>query len=113
MKLINVRQYPRGLPEGAIYIGRANPRRGFRTSPVANPFEITGNRSREVVIYQFEAWLEAQLRLDDPDVWRWFRELPEDATLACWCAPERCHGDVLIRKWRELRDAGKLDQIAP
>lgn len=30
------------------------------------------------------------------------RKLPEDAVLACWCHPETCHGDVVMKIWKEL-----------
>ena len=29
-------------------------------------------------------------------------QLPEDAVLGCWCSPRPCHGDVIIKLWKEL-----------
>lgn len=28
--------------------------------------------------------------------------LPEDAVLGCWCAPQPCHGDVIVSMWKEM-----------
>lgn len=30
------------------------------------------------------------------------KELPEDAVLGCWCAPEPCHADIIMKIWKEL-----------
>ncbi|TIX45449.1 MAG: DUF4326 domain-containing protein [Mesorhizobium sp.] len=46
--------------------------------------------SREEVIAKHRAWLASQPdRLDALDELR-------DRDLVCWCAPQACHGDVLI-----------------
>ena len=29
--------------------------------------------------------------------------------LACWCHPEPCHGDVLVRVWWELTEASSVE----
>lgn len=29
--------------------------------------------------------------------------LPPDAVLGCWCKPKACHGDVIIKLWKELQ----------
>lgn len=30
--------------------------------------------------------------------------LPEDAVLGCWCKPGPCHGDVIVKIWKELHN---------
>lgn len=30
--------------------------------------------------------------------------LPDDAILGCWCFPRPCHGDVIVKLWKELHD---------
>lgn len=64
-----------------VYIGRP--------SKYGNPFIIGMDGTREEVIAKFEAYLLG------------FPQLLEDAkrelkgkVLACWCAPELCHGDI-------------------
>lgn len=76
------------------------PRRGDvvridRRTPWGNPFRIGthGDRERVIALYR-------------RDLWRRIRSgaLPVDRLaalsgkmLACWCAPEACHGEVLAR----------------
>lgn len=74
-----------------VYIGRAVPRRRLRESVFANPFKIGKDGTREEVIEQHRAWLLSQPEL----VERARREL-KGKRLGCWCAPEACHGDVLV-----------------
>lgn len=80
-KVLNKRIH--GIPRGAVYIGRP--------SIWGNPFVIGKDGSRDDVIAKYETWLLGNGKLVD-----------QLATLAgkdlvCWCAPARCHGDVLVR----------------
>ena len=64
-----------------VYIGRP--------SKWGNPFQIGRDGTREEVIEKYRAWVAQR-----PDL---VAALPELAgkTIACWCAPKACHGDVL------------------
>lgn len=64
-----------------IYIGRP--------SRWGNPFRIGPDGTREEVIARYRGWLLAQ-----PDLLAAVPTL-RGKTLGCWCAPNRCHGDVL------------------
>ena len=82
---------PQLIGDGEVYIGRAINMGGWRlpASPWANPFR--GERAD--VVKKYEAYLRAPAQMA-------LRErLGELAgkTLCCWCAPEVCHGDVLIK----------------
>lgn len=72
-----------------VYIGRAC--RGLPCSPYANPFIIGKHGSREEVIQKYKEWIYKQPKLIE----RARREL-RGKVLACWCAPKKCHGDVLV-----------------
>lgn len=82
-----------------VYIGRDNPSLGLRDIGYGNPFSHKAVSqaefrvaTRDEAIERFEAWV-----LDQPDlVLRIKRELA-GKTLGCWCAPLRCHGEVLAR----------------
>lgn len=65
-----------------VYIGRP--------SKWGNPFAIGTDGTREEVIAKYRAWLIEQPLL--------VIALPElrGKTLGCWCAPQACHGDVLV-----------------
>ena len=86
-RVINIRS---GEPYD-VYIGRANRRYGLPQSPWANPYKIGRDGSREEVIARYEDYIRGR-----PDL---LARLPElrGRVLACWCAPEPCHGDVLAR----------------
>ena len=66
-----------------------------RGSQWGNPFRIGVHGTRDQVIDRYERWLLEQPHLIDA-----LGELT-DKTLGCWCAPYRCHGDVLA--WRASR----------
>lgn len=89
----------RGLPrfaEKAEYIGRP--------SPLGNPFMIGTNGTRDEVIERYKCWLLVALT-SDMDMYkkvgeefdRLCRKYKDDGVLrlVCWCAPLRCHGDVI------------------
>lgn len=80
-------KYHRDAPEDAVYIGRP--------SRWGNPFKIGVHaEDRDQAVDMFEDWIlsdfNEQLRID---VRRYLR----DKNLICFCAPKRCHGDVLLR----------------
>lgn len=74
-----------------VYIGRPG--------PWGNPFTHRGGTiaerrvaTREDAIRHYEAWLLAQ-----PDLVARARVELRGKVLGCWCAPQACHGDVLLR----------------
>ena len=70
-------------PAGAVYIGRP--------SKWGNPFVIGRDGNREQVIAKFEKWI-----LGQPQLLAQLHEI-KGKDLVCFCAPEACHGDVLVR----------------
>jgi len=66
-----------------VYIGRP--------SKWGNPFVIGKDGTRDEVITKYEGWLRTQPAL--------LAALPElrGKVLGCWCFPQACHGDVLVR----------------
>lgn len=72
-----------------VYIGRP--------SKWGNPFAIGRDGTREEVIEKYRAWLLGQPEL--------LAALPElkGKVLGCWCAPQACHGDVLVELANALR----------
>lgn len=71
------------LPDGAVYVGRP--------SKWGNPYKAGRDGTREEVIALYEANL-----LADPFLMSQLDEL-RGRDLVCWCAPLRCHADVLLR----------------
>ncbi len=84
MKVVNIKN------EGCtVYIGRP--------SRLGNPFHIDEHRTRAKAIEMYESYAR-RVRMHD------IRELPSDAILGCYCSPKPCHGDVIIKIWKELHE---------
>lgn len=76
-----------------------------RPGPLGNPYthlvsrvpgvEVVG--SRQEAIEKFEQYARGNAR-----VLRAIEELPKDAVLGCWCKPRACHGEVIIKLWKEI-----------
>ena len=77
------KKYLRGPADNAVYVGRP--------SVWGNPFVIGKDGSRAEVIEKYETWLMSQ-----PQLLSKLHEL-RGKNLVCWCAPQACHGDVLLR----------------
>lgn len=88
----------------AIYIGRAMPRDGLKASPLGNPYrirpgyDIVNDPDRKLDAYR--AWLEELLANAQSPQSKEIARLVELAkqgpiALECWCAPNRCHGDIV------------------
>ena len=84
-----------GIPEGAVYVGRP--------SPWGNPYShMEGTLAKYKVASRDEAvdaYERALLRKfeRDPDAKRRLQEALRGKDLVCWCAPLRCHADVLLK----------------
>jgi len=76
-----------------VYIGRRNPTiTQTKDFSWGNPFKIPEDGNREQVIQKYDDWLMQQPKLIE----RAKKEL-KGKVLACWCAPQACHGHVLAR----------------
>lgn len=75
-----------------VYIGRAMYQGGWRLpkSKWANPFKLS-EFDREQSLKMYEQYIRSK-----PALMASLHEL-EGKRLGCWCKPEACHGDVLVR----------------
>lgn len=71
------------LTANSVYIGRG--------SKWGNPFRIGLDGDRDAVISKHARWLCEQV-----DLLRALDEL-HGCDLVCFCAPARCHGDLLLK----------------
>jgi len=62
-----------------------------RTTQWGNPFKIGRDGNRDKVIQRYREWLDEMLSI----IPHYLDEL-KGKTLACWCKPEACHGDVIL-----------------
>ena len=82
-----------------MYIGRRVEKGGWSLpqSDWQNPFTMTcGGTARTCWLY------ESYLRTNRPDLLSRLSEL-DGKVLGCWCKPEPCHGDVLIKLLNEQK----------
>ena len=111
-KVINIRDTRYKVPEGAVYVGRANPRYQLPASKWGNPWRIGGRcpddghrLTREEVIEIYRNSLSQMLtaKRDDGTVILDLAEL-KGKDLICWCHnwngqgdnPMYCHADILL-----------------
>lgn len=80
-----------------VYIGRpsiwGNPFTHLKGRTAAK-FQVN---SREEAIEKYEEWLKQQ-----PELMARLHEL-KGKVLGCWCHPQSCHGDVLVRLSNDLQ----------
>lgn len=74
-----------------VYIGRPG--------PWGNPFSIGKDGTREEVIEKFRDWIK------DQDLLMQEIESLRGKTLGCWCSPQPCHGDVIVKILEETNEA--------
>jgi hypothetical protein len=73
--------------ENVVYVGRP--------SKWGNPFKLPHPATPEArarVIDRYEKWVVPRIERGDLDI-----EELRGKDLMCWCAPEPCHADVLLR----------------
>lgn len=86
---------------GAIYVGRAVPRRGIKASKWTNPYKIGRGYTREQAI---ESYRKATIDAGESGLLPLLPELRNAPALACWCRHDgeeltgdnECHADVLV-----------------
>jgi len=90
-----------------VYIGGPMPRYRLKRSIWANPYNKAyrkGEITREQSIAMYRQYV-----LSKPEL---VQKLPElrGKALACWCAPDPCHGDVLLElAWEAVE--GRIEKI--
>lgn len=81
---VHVKVLNKRTADSGAYIGRP--------TKFGNPFVIGRDGDRDAVVDKFERWISTQPAL----IAAAKREL-RGKNLVCWCAPLRCHGDILLR----------------
>jgi hypothetical protein len=76
-----------------LYIGRANSRYRLKASKWANPFKVGRDGTLNDVLQKYLDHVTHSALLNN------LEEL-SGKVLACWCKPNGCHGDILVRLWQ-------------
>lgn len=94
MKVLNMRGAGK-LPPSAVRVDR--------TTQYGNPFVIGAAGSRDEVIAKYRTLLWERMQHEQGFAEQMLHDL-DGRDLACWCAPEPCHADVIIRAIAWLKD---------
>lgn len=89
-KVVNLRR-----EQFDLYIGRAPGRRGV----FGNPYALAQGYSRLEAIRLFER--DAR---DNALLLEAIRRIPPGTRLGCFCKPLECHGDVIVKLWKEMHE---------
>jgi hypothetical protein len=94
IKLVNIKKEPKESYD--LYIGRINRWLNLPQSKWHNPFFMKNEGQRTTVLKLYEEHIRSR-----PDLIAALPEL-EGKVLGCYCAPKRCHGNVLIDLYEEF-----------
>ena len=88
-----------------VYIGRGMKRGGWdlKQSPLHNPFSVNAY-GRDSAIRKYRRHL-----LRSPQLLALLPAL-RGKRLGCWCAPEACHGDVIVELLSKMTDSELLGE---
>ena len=90
--------------ENNVYIGRAgivfidNQRFPKESSIWANPYKVgekKGQYTREESLQLYETYIREKIK--SSDTMKEELNKLKGKTLGCWCHPEPCHGDILLK----------------
>jgi len=85
-----------------------------RPTPLGNPFRLLREEDRNEVVARYAAWLDEQVRRGNPAVIRALEELYQrlksegGLTLLCFCAPKKCHAEVIAGHLKRRAEAEGL-----
>ena len=91
VRVVNLMQYK--LKDGEVLI------KVDRSTPVGNPFYMRNERMRDEVCDKYEAYFYKKVKeagaFRDYVAHIYRTALKNDVALGCWCAPKRCHANVI------------------
>lgn len=105
IQIVNRRWGGKNLVGHTTYVGRP--------SKLGNPFEIGRDGDREEVIEKYRNWIAEKCRTSSihrNEILRLARIYSETGqlNLSCWCAPARCHAEIIRSLIIQYLDTGLL-----
>lgn len=111
IKVANIRPKYKDLAEwmgdpNNVYIGRKGivfingERYPKQDSIWHNPFKIDSIHDRNYVIQQYEIYIRNKIN-ENSQLKQELLKL-KGKNLGCWCSPEKCHGDILLKLIEEF-----------
>jgi len=102
-KVLHIAVARKGCGLKGVYVGRP--------TPLGNPFRLENEDQREEVVARYATWLEGELRQGNREITRTLEELYRRLrhrgalTLLCFCAPKRCHAEVIADHLKRRAEA--------
>ena len=71
-----------------------------RSSVLGNPFKMSNEKDRTLVISKYKSWLWKQIQNREPNVIKELGRLKQIAlkgnlNIGCWCTPKSCHAEII------------------
>ncbi len=96
----------KNVPADAVYIGRGGPNNGYfgnpfthLTTPTAAEFKV---KTREEAIKAFEVYARGSVSMNEE--YKTAVAMLHGKDLVCWCAPQDCHGRILLTIAKDLNE---------
>lgn len=89
-----------------LYVGRANSPHHLPGSPLANPYRIDDRTDRKTAVDLYKQYLWAKIKRGETAVLEELGKIGVNTAIVCWCAPQACHGDVVVRAAAWLLNQG-------
>ena len=82
--------------QGVVFVKQNSNKIRFprKASIWANPFKISKTTTRSDVLKKYEKYIRERISNDHNN---YCIESLRGKTLGCWCHPEECHGDILVK----------------
>jgi hypothetical protein len=82
-----------------VYVGREvkNKYYNLEKYKYANPFFLDKEESRDKVFDLYSTWIRGEYLTGWNRLIDWDLDQLKDKRLACWCAPKKCHADLLAK----------------
>lgn len=106
IKVVSKRSLSPELGWSDIYVGRP--------SPLGNPFQMNTEAERDSVVAQYRKWLWAQIQDGSASAGYELIAIArrvkkgEQIRLVCFCAPRKCHADIIVNAINWLIESGRV-----
>ena len=82
---------------GVVFINKE--RFPKKSSQWANPFTVK-KEGRDKCLELYEKWVREKIKKEGTEELKKLK----NKVLGCWCKPEKCHGDILIKILNEIEE---------
>jgi hypothetical protein len=98
----NLKVINRYKEKETIYIGRG--------SPLGNPYRLHKGAAKGSTLQAYSQWIKKKVMALDTDVMTALLAIKDGDKLGCFCKPQVCHGDIIVKivKWLQTPTGQKV-----